>query len=336
MTRWHALMGPLLGTALVLHCLGNTVIPLRGLDASATGQWMPAMTLLYAVAIVGFVVAGLGVWGLGSVSRTAVPASWIAGVAGMLAKLAYGIPDLWLGIAFSAALPLLTTLYVTTVPHHARHSQRPPIWHWLGAAAGTALLVWVTASTVVWPWARAWGTTHEEWLTALPGDRAPRTPHLEIFHGVTIDAPPEVVWSWLVQLGQDRAGFYSYDWLERLFGSDIHNADEVRPEWQTRQPGDRVYATQAGYLGGLFGERPGWAVTMAEPNRALVLETWGAFVLVPQPEGRTRLLVRSTISHDRIPVWAAALNFTVFELPHFIMQRRMLLGIKARAERPTT
>ena len=73
-----------------------------------------------------------------------------------------------------------------------------------------------------------------------------------------------------------------------------------------------------------------------EPDRALVLRNWGAFVLVPRPGGDTRLLIRSTISHERIPAWAAALNFTAFELPHFIMQRRMLLGIKARAERTPT
>ena len=52
-------------------------------------------------------------------------------------------------------------------------------------------------------------------------------------HAVTIDAPPQRVWSWLVQTGQDRAGFYSYDWLERLFGADIRNVYEVRPAWQS-------------------------------------------------------------------------------------------------------
>jgi len=73
-----------------------------------------------------------------------------------------------------------------------------------------------------------------------------------------------------------------------------------------------------------------------EPNRVLVLRNGGAFVLVPQPDGQTRLLIRSTNSHDRIPAWAAALNLTLFELPHFIMQRRMLLGIKTLAEQTTT
>ncbi len=171
---------------------------------------------------------------------------------------------------------------------------------------------------------------------ALPGDRVPRTPPLEIMHGVTINAPPEAVWPWLAQLGQDRAGFYSYDWLERAFGANVHNVSVIRPEWQARTAGEWVYATDAGYMGGLFGERPGWIIEVFEPNRALVLRNWGAFVLLPQAEGRTRLLIRSTISHERIPAWAAAMNLMLFELPHFIMQRRMLLGIRSLAERTTT
>jgi hypothetical protein len=171
---------------------------------------------------------------------------------------------------------------------------------------------------------------------ALPGDRTPRTPQLEILHAITIEAPPSAVWPWLAQIGQDRAGFYSYDWLERAFGANVHNVSVIRPEWQTRTVGEQVYAVEAGYMGGLFGERPGWTIDVFEPGHALVLENWGAFVLVPQPDGNTRLLIRSTISHERIPAWAAAVNLTLFELPHVIMQRRMLLGIKTLAEQTTT
>ena len=168
---------------------------------------------------------------------------------------------------------------------------------------------------------------------ALPGDPAWRLAALELMHGVTIDAPPDQVWPWLVQIGQDRAGFYSYDWLERLFGVDIRNVNEITPAWQHRAAGDFVRATQPNYLGGVLGQDLGWYVTEVQPGRALVLHYWGAFVLHPLPDGRTRLLVRSTTSHRDIPAWAAAISFTTFELPHFIMERRMLLGIKTRAER---
>jgi hypothetical protein len=64
----------------------------------------------------------------------------------------------------------------------------------------------------------------------------------------------------------------------------------------------------------------------------MVLQGWGAFVLLPTDDGRTRFIIRSTISNSRIPVWASALNFMAFELPHFIMQRRMMLTIKALSE----
>ena len=116
----------------------------------------------------------------------------------------------------------------------------------------------------------------------------------------------------------------------------VHNVLEIRPEWQTRQPGDLVRATQAAYLGGVFGPELGWRLDDVQPGRALVLRNWGAFVLVPTADGRTRFIVRSTITNPRIPVWAAVLNMGVFELPHFIMERRMMLTIKALAERPAT
>jgi len=189
---------------------------------------------------------------------------------------------------------------------------------------------------VLFPWSRTWGSTRDEILMTLPGDRPDRDPALEIQHAVTIDAPPSAVWPWLVQLGQDRAGFYSYDWLERAFGVDIRNVTEIRTEWQTRSHGEYVPATQPGYLAGLFGDRPGWTITELDPGRAMVLEHWGAFVLRPTADGRTRFMIRTTISNRAIPVWASTLNFMIFEVPHFIMERRMMLTIKALAEQPAT
>ena len=170
---------------------------------------------------------------------------------------------------------------------------------------------------------------------ALPGDPPNRNPSLEIQHAVTIDAPPSAVWPWLMQLGQDRGGFYSYDWLERAFGADIRNVDQIRPEWQQqpRAVGELLRATQPTYLGGLLGPDLGWTVKAVETERALVLDGWGAFVLVPTADGRTRFIIRTTVSNDRVPAWAAALNVMAFQLPHFIMERRMMLQIKALAEK---
>jgi hypothetical protein len=319
----------ILATALVAHGLGNAVLTLRGVDALAPGVWSAPLTAVCVIAIVGFVAAGLAVAGVRTLRRLSLPAAVAAGTASLIGYVALRHADLWPGVVLSVILPVGVALWARTAAPAERPRRRAGT---VVDAAALALLAWITASAVLWPWHRGWGTTPTEWSIALPGDHSPRLPAMEILHGVSIKAPPSAVWPWLVQIGQDRAGFYSYERLERLFGADIHNVREIRPEWQTRTAGELVPATQEGYLGGVFGERPGWLVAQVEPNRALVLRNWGAFVLESDGDGGTRFLIRSTISNPEIPVWAAALNFTAFELPHFIMQRRMMLGIKALAE----
>jgi uncharacterized protein YndB with AHSA1/START domain len=194
------------------------------------------------------------------------------------------------------------------------------------------MVLYAAGAVVLWPLHRDWGSDPSEHALALPGDRPDRNPALELQHAVTVDAPPEAVWRWLVQLGQDRAGFYSYDWLERAFGVDIHNVTEIRPEWQSRKPGDLVRATQDGYLGGVLGDDLGWTVNDVVPGHAMVLQYWGAFVLEPTADGKTRFIIRTNVGHKRTPAWAAALDMVAFELPHFIMERRMMLRIKKLAE----
>ena len=320
----------LLGVALIAHGLANAVLPLRGADWIAPGSWSYPILLLYILAIIGFVKVGLGVLGVRPLAGDLTAMVLFAGLCSLIAQIALGHPDLWAGVVLSLLLPVFTVLFVAIEGERVVVRRR---WlHAAGDAAGIAFFAWVALSVNLWPLMRTWGAAPHEWVLNLPGDDVRRQPAYELLHGVTINAPPSAVWPWLVQLGQDRAGFYSYDRLERLFGAKITNVFEVRPEWQTRQVGDRVYATQPGYLGGLLGERPGWAVDHVQPNRALVLDGWGAFVLVPDPHGRTRLLIRSTFSDDNMPAWAAALNMTAFELPHFIMQRRMMLNIKQLAE----
>jgi len=112
----------------------------------------------------------------------------------------------------------------------------------------------------------------------------------------------------------------------------VRNVHEIRPEWQHRAVGDRVRATQPGYLGGVFGRDLGWTVNDLQPGRALVLQHWGAFVLLPADAGKTRFIIRTHIGNPATPAWAAALDVMTFELPHFIMERRMMLQIKALAE----
>ena len=334
--EWLHTMGPpLLGLVMIMHGLGHAVLPLRGAGVLEGDAWTHALTAAcYTIAIIGFVAAGVGV--LGSVFRRY--AWWlvlIAAVASMIAFRMLGDLDLWPGMLLDLILPLAATWLETSAQGTRPFGERRiRLWlHHAWRVTGVLFIGYVSLATVLWPWHRHWGTTPAERAMAFPGDPSMRQPTFELMHGISIDAPREQVWPWLVQIGQDRAGFYSYDWLERLFGADIHNADEVRPEWQHLAAGDFVRATQQGYLGGLLGEDLGWYVTEIQPPRALVLHHWGAFVLVEDGRGGTRLLIRSTFSNSRIPVWAAAITFTVFELPHFIMERRMLLGIKNRAER---
>jgi hypothetical protein len=315
----------LLGVVLLLHGLAHAVLPLRGAGVLGGDGWYNGLAAgCYMTAMIGFVASGVGAFGVRPFDRAAWWLTLVAAIASMIGFRMLGDTRLWPGMVLDLVLPVAASFLA--IP-------RTPVRHAFGQTVGVLVVVWVSANAVLWPWHRQWGTTPVEWETALPGDAPERNHAFELMHGVTIDAPPEQVWPWLVQIGQERGGFYSYDWLERLFLADIHNIDEIRPEWQQRKVGDFVRAAQPNYLGGLLGQDLGWYITEVQPERALVLHQWGAFVLQSDGGGGTRLFVRSTFSDPRIPVWAAAVSFTAFELPHFIMERRMLLGIKERAER---
>jgi hypothetical protein len=143
---------------------------------------------------------------------------------------------------------------------------------------------------------------------------------------ITIDAPPAAVWPWLLAIGQDRAGFLSNDWLENLFGGDIHNADVLRPEWQQRAVGDKV--PMAGTdLQRLGGEYTLLTVRTLEPERVLA-DVPGRFVLLPQGDSGTRLLERE----PRLIPERSGVAWLIWDPMHFVMEQRMLRGIKERAE----
>jgi len=301
--------------------------------------WMNPQTLatdfmpviLYGVAVLGYSAAGIGLLGVRPFTSAIRPLLVVASGYSLVSLWRMGHADLWWGAAVGAALFLvgLTGAY-KYLP--APNRQLGRMGNALGLVAAVAFLGYAFAAAVLWPLHRAWGSDAAEYALALPGDAPGRNPALEIQHAVTINAPPDSVWPWLVQLGQDRAGFYSYDWLERAFGVEIRNVPEIRAEWQHRAVGDLVRATQPGYLGGVLGRDLGWTVNDLQPGRALVLQHWGAFVLLPAEAGKTRFIIRTKIGNERTPVWAAALDVMTFELPHFIMERRMMLQIKALAE----
>jgi hypothetical protein len=178
-----------------------------------------------------------------------------------------------------------------------------------------------------------WGATDEEVSEPLPGDDFTAHADLTATRAITIRAQADQVWPWLAQLGQGRGGFYSYDFLENLAGCDIHSADRVVPEWQDVGVGDEVR----------LAPEVGLVVASVERGRSLVLRggvqmgstappydsTW-AFVLRDAPSETTRLLVRERYSYTR--PWAR-LIVEPTEALSFLMSRKMLRGIKDRAER---
>ena len=174
------------------------------------------------------------------------------------------------------------------------------------------------------PWFMNWGSTSEEQAMVLPGDSAP--PSTYFTRAITIRAPVSAVWPWLLAIGQDRAGFLSNDYLENLTGADIHNADAPRPEWQQRALGDRVPMGSPGQQA-MFGPATTTTIHVLEPERAIA-DTPGRFVLLPQGDTSTRLLLRESLDD---PIRSGSL-WVLWDPMHFVMEQRMLQGIKERAE----
>jgi azurin len=319
----------ILGWLVIAHGLSHAVLPMRGSLAPtlAIGDWIPVG--LYGVSMAGFVAAGLGVLGLRPFDRAISPLLVLASALSLVAIVRLGDSGLWFG-AVCDVLLLLVGLWRAYGgwPRHPAHAR---IWHVAALTLGFSFLTYVGVAAFTYPSHRTWGSTRQELTLALPGDAATRDPATQLQHAITIDAPPEDVWVWLVQIGQDRAGFYSYDWLERALGLDIRNVLETRSEWQALRAGDFVRGAQPTYLGGLLGSNHGWRVLEVDPPRALILEKWGTFLLQPTADGRTRFIVRSPAGRRDVPVWSSAATLA-FQLPHFIMQRRMMLTIKALAE----
>ena len=196
------------------------------------------------------------------------------------------------------------------------------------ALGGAALLA--AYALFVRPRHLRWGATEEELKMSLPGDELVEHPKLNATHAITINAPVEDVWPWLVQVGQTRGGFYSYTWLETLVGCAMHNADQLVTEWQDLKVGDEVW---------LHPKAPPLKALAIEPGRAIVLEKSWTFFLRPIDAHTARLIIRGRGEFNP-DLKNALLNFIlwrgVFEPAHFIMERKMMLGIKDRAEATMT
>ena len=208
------------------------------------------------------------------------------------------------------------------------------------AAAFVAVIAAVSYRRWLRPWQGRWGATDEEVAMALPGDGSLTEPAAQLTRAITIDAPRAEVWPWIVQLGADRGGFYTYDWVENLLGFEIRSADQIVERWQELEVGDVVHMDRA--------RTSGWYVVDLRPREALVLQLadlaagrplrrdeklhweflW-TFVLLDAPGGSTRLLVREHVAFGGT---LAELLFSSVGLGSFVMTRGMLLGIKSRVE----
>ena len=169
-----------------------------------------------------------------------------------------------------------------------------------------------------------WGATKEEAASTLPGDELLEDADGVSTRAIDIDAPAEAVWPWLAQMGPSpRGGAYTYDWIENLMGLHMHSADEILEEFQHPQIGDTI---------GFGANR--MRLERMEPAGVLAWRSqdgnWVWSFVLEHREGSTRLISRNRF---RLPSLSARLGMVPMGPASLVMQRKMLIGIKQRAER---
>ena len=314
------------GLLLILHGLAHA-----GAGMNATGSpW--AIVPLWLVATAAFV--GSGLWILGAqFNWPRVDRATFVGAAASIWLLSY-FPFALLvpGIILNFTIVALLQVWVAgTVPLPTKHPRLRRAGTWVSAVA----FVWIMATIAAHPWFHRMGTTAEDRAARLLGDslHANSGDWVITNNAITIHAPADSVWRWVAQIGQDRAGFYSYQKLENAVGAHIRNADSIVPAWQGRAVGDTLPAVPADYMGGRFGQL-GWRIDAVEPGRAMLLHGWGTFAVRPVNATTSKFQVRQWMPKKRSLAGfvMAAPEVLALQPMHFIMQRGMLRGVKSRAE----
>jgi hypothetical protein len=208
-------------------------------------------------------------------------------------------------------------------------------------ALGLALAaLFLSFFVFVRPWYRGWGADEVLRHARLPGDTLVARGALRETRAIVIDASAARVWPWVAQIGQDRGGFYSYQLLENLAGCELRNLDHLEPALQRWQPGDKLWMYPPNKAGGL-GQAP---LALYEPGHALVFftrrpgtrlvdppdGTW-AFIVEPIDSGHSRFVLRG-VGTAAPSLLGVAFERGVFEAMHFVMERKMMEGVKLRAE----
>lgn len=196
----------------------------------------------------------------------------------------------------------------------------------IGLAAGLA-----GYTRIIRPRHTRWGATDEEVLRPMPFDGA--VPHVTSTstRAITIRARPDEIWLWLAQIGESpRAGFYSYEWIERLMGMKVENSNVILSQYQNPRPGDILDRAGAMQVKGV--ETAKWLVLGPPAEGYPWLDCTWCLALYPEDPETTRLVTRV---RARIKRWSpkAALWFAIIDPGAYLMERKMLLGIKQRAEK---
>jgi hypothetical protein len=175
-------------------------------------------------------------------------------------------------------------------------------------------------------WCLTWGARPDEVSRKLPGDELLAVAGIVSTRAITVEAPPAAIWPWLVQMGSGRGGVYTYDWIENLLGLNMHSAREILPQFQDLKTGDELP---------LGPGRPAMRVAVCDPEHTLTFQfadgNWVWIFALFAEDGETRLISRNRIAAAGAPP-ARLFNMLVMEPGSLIMERKMLLGIKQRAE----
>lgn len=197
----------------------------------------------------------------------------------------------------------------------------------VGKLLGVVVLV-VILAVLLSPWMDRWGSTPAERMQEMPGDRFLTSPARTTNRGITVNAPVEKVYPWILQLGADKSGMYSYTWLENLVNCKMAKDETIHPEWQNLTEGDLMKMCAGDFAPPPYivaEVLPDQAVTFGHQNNNAWEETW-QFVLLPQADGSTRLITRTSTNMTG-GIWE------VIRPISFVMERKMLLTIKGLSER---